>query len=80
MCNFYQVFSGLIYLHEKKIIHEDLKPQNILISSIEKILETNEDYAWIKIIDFNTAKTFEKYIIKEDNFVGALYYIAPEVL
>ena len=76
---FYQVFSGLIYLHEKKIIHEDLKPQNILISSIEKIVETNEDYAWIKIIDFNTAKTFEKYIIKEDNFVGTLYYIAPEV-
>ena len=34
---FYQVFSGLCYLHENNILHRDLKPENILISKIEKI-------------------------------------------
>ena len=76
---FYQVFSGLIYLHQKHIIHGDLKPQNILISSIENNSEYNEKYAWIKIIDFGTAKIFKKTIIKGDDIVGTLYYIAPEV-
>ena len=76
---FYQVFSGLIYLHEHSILHGDLKPENILISSVEKDLETNEDFAWIKIIDFGTAKIFKKQIKKGENIEGALYYIAPEV-
>ena len=76
---FYQVFSGLIYLHQNHIIHGDLKPQNILISSIENNSEYNEKYAWIKIIDFGTAKIFKKTIIKGDDIVGTLYYIAPEV-
>ena len=30
---FYQVFSGLNYLHQNNIIHRDLKPENILISN-----------------------------------------------
>ena len=76
---FYQVFSGLIYLHEHSILHGDLKPENILISSVEKDLETNEDFAWIKIIDFGTAKIFKKQIKKGENIEGTLYYIAPEV-
>jgi len=76
---FYQVFSGLIYLHENNILHGDLKPENILISSVEKNLEINEEYAWIKIIDFGTAKIFHKTINKKDDIVGTLYFISPEV-
>jgi len=30
---FIQILQGLIYLKENKIIHGDLKPQNILLSS-----------------------------------------------
>ena len=76
---FYQVFSGLCYLHENNILHRDIKPENILISSKEKDLLTDEEYFWIQIIDFGTAKIFE------DNknlkrIVGSAYYIAPEVL
>jgi len=79
---FYQVFSGLIYLHENNILHGDLKPENILISSEEEELEKKEKkkkYAWIKIIDFGTAKIFKKSIVKGENIEGTLYYIAPEV-
>ena len=76
---FYQVFSGLVYLHEKKILHRDLKLENLMISEIEKDIVTGEEYFWIKIIDFGTAKIFEKNRA-EKTLVGSSYYIAPEVL
>ena len=76
---FYQVFSGLCYLHEKKILHRDLKLENLMVSEIEKDLITGEEYFWIKIIDFGTAKIFEKNKT-EKAVIGSSYYIAPEVL
>lgn len=76
---FYQVFSGLLYLHTNNILHRDLKLENILISEIEKDIKTGKNYFWIKIIDFGTAKIFEPHK-KEKAIVGSSYYIAPEVL
>ena len=76
---FYQVFSGLCYLHEKKILHRDLKLENLMISEIEKDISTGEEYFWIKIIDFGTAKIFERKK-NEKEIIGSSYYIAPEVL
>ena len=76
---FYQVFSGLCYLHEKKILHRDLKLENLMISEIEKDVVTGDEYFWIKIIDFGTAKIFEKNKT-EKAVIGSTYYIAPEVL
>ena len=72
-------FSGLWYLHDNKILHRDIKLENIMISNIEKDNKTGEDLFWIKIIDFGTAKIFEKNK-KERDVVGSSYYIAPEVL
>ena len=76
---FYQMFSGIAYLHDKNIVHRDLKLENILISEIEVDKKTNDRFFWIKIIDFGTAKIFEKNK-KEKSVVGSSYYIAPEVL
>ena len=76
---FYQVFSGLCYLHEKKILHRDLKLENLMISEIEKDINSGEEYFWIKIIDFGTAKIFERKK-NEKEIIGSSYYIAPEVL
>ena len=76
---FYQVFSGLWYLHDNKILHRDIKLENIMISDKEKDVETGEELFWVKIIDFGTAKIFEKNK-KEKDVVGSSYYIAPEVL
>jgi calcium-dependent protein kinase len=55
------------------IIHRDLKPENILIEKRE-----NSNYN-IKIIDFGTAKIYEKNK-NEKKVIGSAYYIAPEVL
>jgi calcium-dependent protein kinase len=76
---FYQVFSGLWYLHENKILHRDIKLENIMIDGKENDKETGEELFWVKIIDFGTAKLFEKNKNEKD-VVGSSYYIAPEVL
>ena len=76
---FYQVLSGIAYLHTNNIVHRDLKLENILITEIETNKKTNDRYFWIKIIDFGTAKFFDKNK-KEKSVVGSSYYIAPEVL
>ena len=76
---FYQIFSGLYYLHTNNIVHRDLKLENILISEIERDMKTGKKYFWTKIIDFGTAKIFEKNK-NEKAVVGSSYYIAPEVL
>jgi len=76
---FYQVFSGLWYLHENKILHRDIKLENIMIDGKETDKKTGEELFWAKIIDFGTAKLFEKNK-KERDVVGSSYYIAPEVL
>ena len=76
---FYQILSGLAYLHTNNIVHRDLKLENILITEIETDTKTNDRYFWVKIIDFGTAKFFDKNK-KEKSVVGSSYYIAPEVL
>ena len=76
---FYQVFSGLWYLHDNKILHRDIKLENIMISGKEIDQSTEEELFWVKIIDFGTAKIFDKNK-KEKDVVGSSYYIAPEVL
>ena len=75
---FYQVFSGLCYLHGNNILHRDLKLENILISEVEKDIKTKETFFTIKIIDFGTAKIFQRNKT-EKVVVGSSYYIAPEV-
>jgi len=69
----YQIFSSMYYCHSMNVLHRDLKPENILIERKEK------NGLKIKIIDFGTAKIFEKNKV-ETKIIGSSYYIAPEVL
>ena len=75
---FKQILSGLAYLHSNNIVHRDLKLENILIYEKEKS-DKGEDLFNIKIIDFGTARIFDKGK-NPQSIVGSSYYIAPEVL
>lgn len=65
---FYQILEGLEHLHNNRILHRDIKPQNILIH--------NDN---IKISDFGFAKSFEKSELIT-TFCGSPLYMAPEIL
>lgn len=66
-----QIMEGLLHMHEKKIAHCDLKPDNFLY--------LDDSYESIKIIDFGFAKytDVDNYL---NNIAGTCFYMAPEVL
>jgi serine/threonine protein kinase len=68
-----QIINGLYYIHQSKIIHMDIKQQNILI---------DENFN-IKITDFSVSFSYEKY--KENDKInlplsGTSLFMSPEVL
>ena len=65
----YQIVDGLNYLHEKNIIHRDLKCENILINQDNKC----------QIADFGFARKMEEDSISS-TFCGSAAYAAPELL
>ena len=69
-----QILKAICYCHSNQIIHRDIKPENIMITKREK-----NGCLQVKLIDFGTAKIFEKGH-QENRYVGSSYYMAPEVL
>ncbi|KAI1896816.1 hypothetical protein AGOR_G00098760 [Albula goreensis] len=65
-----QTLEALLYLHENKIIHRDLKAGNILLT-----LEGD-----VKLADFGVSAKNTKTLQRRDSFIGTPYWMAPEVV
>ena len=66
---FTMILIGLHYLHSKKIMHRDLKLENILV----------DETGYLKIIDYGLAKTLQENQTSK-TFCGTPEYLAPEMV
>ena len=66
---FLQIAFALRYIHERKILHRDIKTSNIFLSS----------NGIVKIGDFGISKILEGTLENADTIVGTPYYMSPEV-
>ena len=65
-----QIGLGLKHIHDRKVIHRDLKPGNVFLSKT----------GFIKLGDFGIARVLSNTIEKAQTMVGTPYYIAPETV
>lgn len=70
------ILQGVMYIHDHDFIHRDLKPQNILLSSINSLKD--EDFK-LKIVDFGLSVQYKALNFEDiDEKAGTLIYMAPE--
>ena len=69
--------KGLAYLHENGILHRDIKPDNVLVFSLDKVIAVNG-----KLTDFGSSRNIN-LLMTNMTFtkgIGTPVYMAPEVL
>uniref|UniRef100_A0A674P7F4 cyclin-dependent kinase n=1 Tax=Takifugu rubripes TaxID=31033 RepID=A0A674P7F4_TAKRU len=66
----FQILRGLAYCHRRKVLHRDLKPQNLLIN----------DRGELKLADFGLARAKSVPTKTYSNEVVTLWYRPPDVL
>ncbi|KAJ3395935.1 negative regulator of the PHO system, partial [Chytriomyces hyalinus] len=64
------LLKGIAFCHDNRVLHRDLKPQNLLINSRMEL----------KIADFGLARAFGIPVNTFSNEVVTLWYRAPDVL
>lgn len=57
------------FIHKKKILHRDIKTQNIFLTSM----------GTLKLGDFGISKVLENTMEQAATVVGTPYYMAPEM-
>lgn len=75
---FWQLVDGISFLHNRNIIHRDLKLENVLIS--DKHREGKLTMYNVKISDFGLSKAVTGSLPQIHSMVGTQRYVAPEVL
>eukprot|EP01063_Lacrimia_lanifica_P012328 TRINITY_DN1893_c0_g7_i1.p1 TRINITY_DN1893_c0_g7~~TRINITY_DN1893_c0_g7_i1.p1 ORF type:complete len:564 (+),score=194.73 TRINITY_DN1893_c0_g7_i1:90-1781(+) len=65
------MFRGLAYLHDKGVIHRDIKGDNVLIDQEKGI---------VKLADFGASKKLAEQSSAARTMIGTPYWMAPEVI
>merc|ERR1719445_2335710 len=66
----YQILQAMLFCHQRRVLHRDLKPQNLLI----------DQQGAIKLADFGLARAFGIPVRVYTHEVVTLWYRAPEIL
>lgn len=66
----YQIIQGILFCHRRRVLHRDMKPQNLLI----------DNKGVIKLADFGLARAFGIPVRVYTHEVVTLWYRAPEIL
>lgn len=66
----FQILQGILFCHQRRVLHRDLKPQNLLI----------DKSGAIKIADFGLARAFGIPVRVYTHEVVTLWYRSPEIL
>ncbi|XP_059410533.1 serine/threonine kinase 17a like [Carassius carassius] len=67
-----QILMGVTCLHQNNVVHLDLKPQNILLTSAQPLGD-------IRIVDFGLSRRVDN-VSEVREILGTPEYVAPEVL
>ncbi|KAH1189404.1 Cyclin-dependent kinase E-1 [Glycine max] len=72
----WQLLNGLNYPHSNWMIHQDLKPSNILVMS------EGEEHGVVKMADFGLARIYQAPLkpLCDNGVVVTIWYHAPELL